>query len=139
MTTQEKIQEVIKLIAEGSSATSAIKEIGISKSTFFGAVLDSDEIANQYARAMDLRSAIMFEQIEEIADDTSGDLTFDNNGNPKQNSEFIQRSKLKVDARKWMLARMNPRKYSDRINIDHDAEGRGIVVPEIVWRLPKDK
>lgn len=139
MTTQEKIQEVIQLIAEGSSATAAIKSVGISKSTFFGAVLESDEIANQYARAMDIRAAIMFDQIEEIADDTSEDVAIDNHGNPKQNSEFIQRSKLRVDARKWMLARMNPRKYSDRINIDHDAEGRGVVVPEIIWRQPKEK
>lgn len=132
MTTQEKIQEVIKLIAEGSSARAAIKQVGISQSTFFGAVLDSDEIAKQYARAMDIRSAIMFEQIEEIADDASEDVAFDNNGNPKQNSEFIQRSKLRVDARKWMLARMNPRKYSDSMNIDHTSKGAKI---EIVRRV----
>jgi len=137
MTTAEKIQEVIRLISEGKSASSAIKEVGISKRTFFGAVLDSDEIGNQYARATELRAAIMFDQIEQIADDSSGDETYDNNGNPKQNTEFIQRSKLRVDARKWMLARMNPRKYGDRINIDHDAENKG-TPPNIIWKSERD-
>lgn len=133
MTTDEKIQEVIRRISEGSSARAAIKELGMSQSTFFGAVLDNEEIQKQYARAMDIRAAIIFDQIEEIADDSSGDELIDDKGNVRQNNEFIQRSKLRVDARKWMLARMNPKKYSDKISIDHTTQGNKMDTPVPPW------
>ena len=35
--------------------------------------------------------------------------------------ENIQRSRLRVDARKWAAARLAPRKYGDRV--EHDVKG----------------
>ena len=60
------------------------------------------------------RSEAMFEDILEIADDTSRD-TIDTENGEKANSEWISRSRLRVDARKWMLSKMMPKKYGDKI------------------------
>lgn len=31
----------------------------------------------------------------------------------------VQRDRLKIDARKWLLAHLNPKKWGDRIDIEH--------------------
>ena len=35
------------------------------------------------------------------------------------NTEHIQRSRLRVDTRKWIMARMQPKKYGEQVSIDH--------------------
>lgn len=66
---------------------------------------------------MEQRSESMFEEILEIADETSRD-TIDTETGEKANTEWISRSRLRVDARKWMLSKMVPKKYGERQAID---------------------
>ena len=63
----------------------------------------------------------MFEEMFEIADDTA----LDEDGDEKAISERIQRSKLRVDTRKWALARMNPRKFGERVTREITGPGGG--------------
>lgn len=65
---------------------------------------------------MEQRSESMFEEILEIADETSRD-TIDTETGEKANTEWISRSRLRVDARKWMLSKMVPKKYGERLAI----------------------
>jgi hypothetical protein len=50
---------------------------------------------------------------------------FTNAGSPQAivDQENIQRSRLRVDARKWAAARLAPRKYRDRVEHDHKGGG----------------
>ncbi len=52
-----------------------------------------------------------FEEIIEIAKDSSGDYTVDRNGEWVVDHENIQRSRLRVDALKWIASKLAPRKY----------------------------
>ena len=61
----------------------------------------------------------LFREIIEIADDKSGDCITTSDGKPIVDHENIQRSRLRVDARKWAAARLAPRKYGDRVEHDH--------------------
>ncbi|MBT8043576.1 MAG: hypothetical protein KJO79_01395 [Verrucomicrobiae bacterium] len=38
----------------------------------------------------------------------------------KSNHENIQRSRLRVDTRKWMTSKMKPKKYGDKLELDAD-------------------
>ena len=49
----------------------------------------------------------------EIADDGSNDW-IEADGRDIVNHEYVTRSKLRIDTRKWALARMNPRKYGEK-------------------------
>lgn len=72
---------------------------------------------DQYTVALEARAELMAEEILAIADDAANDFV------EKQlksgeithvfDSERVQRSRLRVDARKWLLAKMLPRKYGD--------------------------
>jgi hypothetical protein len=55
---------------------------------------------------------------------TRGDCITTSDGKPIVDHENIQRSRLRVDARKWAAARLAPRKYGDHIS--HDVKGGGI-------------
>ena len=56
-------------------------------------------------------------------DDASGDYVTTSDGKRIVDHENIQRSRLRVDARKWAAARLAPKKYGDHIS--HDVKGPG--------------
>lgn len=89
-----------------------------SSATFYLWMEEDEDKLKQYARACEIRAENIFDEIMEIADDQSGDEIIDADGNRSFNQEFAARSRIKIDARKWMLGKMNPKKYSDRhINV----------------------
>jgi len=49
----------------------------------------------------------------------SGDYVTTSDGKRIVDHENIQRSRLRVDARKWAAARLAPKKYGDRLEHDH--------------------
>ena len=55
------------------------------------------------------------DEIIAISDDVSLDEIIDGEGNPRTNHEAIQRSRLKVDTRKWAMSKLAPKKYGDKI------------------------
>ena len=85
-----------------------------SKGTVFRWIATFKEFQDQYEAAMVQRSEAIFEDILEIADNSSRDTIITDTGE-KPNSEWISRSRLRVDARKWMLSKMMPKRYGDKI------------------------
>jgi len=69
----------------------------------------------------------MAEEILEISDDGRNDWTTRENGRGELvdcvDQDHIQRSKLRVDARKWLLSKLRPDKYGDRTAIEHSGPG----------------
>jgi hypothetical protein len=77
---------------------------------------------DQYASAREVRAENIFEEIIDIVDCEDHDIVLDENGVPRVNNDVIQRDKLRVDARKWMLGKMAPKKYGDKIDVTSDGE-----------------
>lgn len=120
---KEKIFPLILLeIEEGASLRSILRRDDMpNRNTFFEWLHESEEKSNQYARACELRAEQIFEDILEIADETSGDKKYTATGEVID-SEYVARSRIKIDARKWMLGKMNPKKYGDKIQQEHSGE-----------------
>ena len=72
--------------------------------------------AGSDARAREEQADKLLREIIEIADDASGDYVTTSDGKRIVDHENIQRSRLRVDARKWAAARLAPRKYGDHIS-----------------------
>lgn len=115
------VNEVCDLISTGYSLSKACRAISVSKETFYKIIDEDKEKSNQYARATKERAEAIFEEILDIADETENDTIEIDLGDgiksEKTNHEAIQRSKLRVDARKWMLSKMQPKKYGDKIDM----------------------
>jgi hypothetical protein len=77
---------------------------------------DSEFLRN-YARAQEIRAEREFEEIKTIADDQVNDVYYDKDGNECINHNVINRSRLMVDARKWRISKMQPKKYGDKLDI----------------------
>lgn len=113
---EESFNKIIKHIEEGNSLRAALSLIDTPcKNTFFKWLEEDDDKMNQYARACEDRADVIFEQIISIADESDRDIKTVDGGKEVIDNEVVQRSRLKIDARKWMLSKMNPKKYGDRV------------------------
>jgi len=117
----ELISKIISEIADGKSLRETCRELNAKPSNFLRWIESSPLLVEQYARAMQIRSDIIFDEILDIADDGSNDLMTIQKGDESyemENKEVTNRSKLRVDARKWVLAKMQPKKYGDKMEIE---------------------
>lgn len=122
MTDEEKFDYIILEIERGSSLRQAIKGLKLSTATFYQ-MLEAEEVKKKrYARACEERAEAMFDEIIEISDNSNADLTIGEKGNLIIDGEAVQRSRLKIDARKWALSKMFPKKYGDKLDVDHTGE-----------------
>lgn len=80
------------------------------------------DFVSQYTLAKQIQAEFLAEQIIEIADDSGQDTVtrFDAQGRPYkiEDKEWTNRSRLRVDARKWVAAKLLPKKYGDSSKID---------------------
>jgi len=77
--------------------------------------LDFPTFSAQYAEAKRIQADLLAEEILDISDDDTHDEMIDDNGNVKFNSEYVQRSRLRVDSRKWIAAKLMPKVYGDKV------------------------
>lgn len=70
------------------------------------------EFSTQYAQAKLVQADLLAEECLEIADDTTQDTKIDpETGFEVCNTEFIARSRLRIDTRKWLAAKLLPKQY----------------------------
>ncbi|UGA46650.1 terminase small subunit protein [Bradyrhizobium quebecense] len=119
-------------MAEGESLRSICRDEEMpGLSTVFLWLSKDKAFVEQYARAIDARSTVMEEEILQISDDASGDVIEGEDGSVKVNAEFVARSRLKVDTRKWLMARMSPKKYGDKLTTEVTGADGGPIKQEI--------
>lgn len=71
-----------------------------------------ESFRGQYALAKMQQADLLAEECLEIADDSSGDSRFDpETGFEVCNAEYIARSRLRIDTRKWLAAKLLPKQY----------------------------
>lgn len=83
-------------------------------STIMDWLADKPEFSVQYARAKALQADFMGENVLAISDDSSND-TLETSKGIIENREFTSRSKLRVETRMWLMARLAPKKYGNQI------------------------
>lgn len=111
------------MVDGGKSTTAACAEVGIRWQVFSEWVQRRPENGEQYARARSLLLERMAEEIHEIADTPmmGETATTKQDGFVEVKSgDMIEHRKLRIDARKWTLAKLMPHKYGDRQTIDHN-------------------
>ena len=86
------------------------------------------DFREQYYHARRIQAEIRVDEIFDIADDVSDDWVeqTDKDGNFIKyvpNNEAIQRSRVRIDTRKWYASKMVPKIYGDKQQIEHDVTG----------------
>ena len=117
--TPELAAAICEHIAAGKSLRTIAALDGMPAQSTIMVWLDGKhpDFTEQYARAREAQADKLAEEILAIADDGRSDTYLDAEGNEKTDSEVIQRSKLRVEARKWLASKMAPKKYGDKMAI----------------------
>lgn len=83
--------------------------------TIYRLLRDDTVFSHQYAQAHVAQAGILAHEIIEIADNIENDTIFDDEGFARPDKEWIARSRLKIDTRKWLASKLIPKVYGDRI------------------------
>lgn len=118
------VTAICQRIAEGESLRAICRDEKMPAcSTVFRWLAERTEFQEQYARATSARADMFAEEIIEISDDGSNDYMERKNSDGSSyevvNTEVINRSRLRVDTRKWLMSKMAPKKYGDKITAEH--------------------
>lgn len=126
-------EQITALLAEGKSLREICAEPGMpSRSTVHSWVAnDVQGFAAKYAAAKAVGMDQIADEILAIADDSSRDTIRTESGERPDN-EWIARSKLRVDSRKWLLAKLAPKKYGERQAIDISNSDGSLQLDEVL-------
>ncbi len=103
-------------LADGETLTSICKTPGMpSRQCVHQWRMRIPAFNDLYARAREIGMEAMSDDVLTIADDDSGDVNPD--GTP--NSANVQRSRLMVDTRKFLMGKLAPKVYGDRQTVEH--------------------
>ncbi|WP_434370232.1 ubiquitin carboxyl-hydrolase [Enterobacter hormaechei subsp. xiangfangensis] len=124
----EVAADICSLLAEGESLRKVCDRPGMpNKATVFRWLAQHEEFRDQYAKATETRADAIFEEMFDIADGVA------------EEAAAVGKARLRIDTRKWALARMNPKKYGDKVSqeIDHkSSDGSMATKPTTIQLLP---
>ena len=105
---REAIEErICELLAQGHSLAAICRRKNLpAPSTIYKWLAESPEFSERYAHAREQQADFYADEIIEIADNC-----------PPETGE-VAKAKLKIDARKWKAARLAPKKYSEKTELD---------------------
>lgn len=124
---QEMADRILELMRSPMSLRRACIEVGIAPSTVIRWKNDNTDFGEQYAIARLDQVEAYVDEIMDIADDRSLDYyeVKDSNGNIRKvvDHEHINRSRLRVDTRKWYASKVAPKLYGDKLQVDQTVQG----------------
>jgi hypothetical protein len=97
------------------------------------ALEDIDGFGARYAYSRQMGLDTMAEQLLEIADDGTNDFVADKHGGTALNMEHINRSRLRVDTRKWYLSKLAPKRYGEKVDVNVGGQSENPVQTVIKW------
>lgn len=124
--TSELATQICAEIALGYSLRTISKaETMPSVVTMFAWLKKYPEFLKQYELSKEEQADALAEEMLDIADDGTNDwmdkLNKDGEVIGEQlNTEHVQRSRLRVDTRKWIASKLKPKKYGDRQTLEHE-------------------
>lgn len=120
--TQEIASRICEELAKGRSLRSVCKADDMPcMSTVFNWLHSFPEFLEQYTRAKEESADALVDEMLDIADDAANDwMEVHDKDNPgyRLNGEAINRSRLRVDTRKWIAAKLKPKKYGERVQTE---------------------
>jgi hypothetical protein len=109
------INHICSYISSGMSLRNALKLEGKPNTETFYRWIDEDpDKSKRYARALEERADAKFDSIE-------SDYMEQPERDPetgKIDTGWVQLQRLKIDAKKWELSKLMPKKYGDKLGIE---------------------
>lgn len=111
---------VCSQIEIGRSVTDILTDKGMpSREAFYEWMRADKTKVDNYAKSLEIRADYYFDEMVKIAYNTEEGETIKDgpNGVEITKADMLGHRRLKVDTLKWVLSRMNPKKYGDKTDI----------------------
>ena len=119
--TEEAADAICAMIATTNlSMKSICEQLGYPTGTVLAWLSREPTFQEKYARAKDMQADLLAEEILDIADDGSNDFMTIVKGDREyevENKEVTNRSRLRIDSRKWLAGKLRPKKYGDKVDL----------------------
>jgi len=116
--------DICSLLATGESLNKICQRPGMpSRTSVYRWLREYKQFRNNYVRATEDRADSIFEEMLDIADGA------------EEETASIAKARLQIDARKWILGKMNPKKFSDKQSIEHTGPNGGDINVTITRRV----
>lgn len=100
--------EICERLSNGESLLSICKDDHMpEQGNVYRWIVRHEEFATKYARAREAQAEFLVDELVAIAD------------NPE---EDVQRSKLRLETRRWIAEKLRPKKYGAKLELAGDAE-----------------
>ncbi|MCU1141592.1 MULTISPECIES: terminase small subunit-like protein [Stenotrophomonas] len=124
---QQLADAICDLLVDGKSLRTICSTAKMpSRSTVIRWLAENEAFRNHYARARELQADTLAEEILDIADKAVLGERLKKDGKGKvlerQTGDMVERSKLMIDARKWYAGKLQPKKYGERVALDHGVQ-----------------
>lgn len=118
MYTQEAADKVLQGLSEGRSLRKAAEEAGTTAWSVLRWTEKNADFAQQYAHTRARAYQMLADEILEISDEKEVEAKFQGEDVKLDLSPAaVARNRLRVDTRKWMLAKMLPKTYGDKLDL----------------------
>ncbi len=129
--TEDVAEEICSRIALGETLNQICRSTHMpARPTIVGWVMeDRQGFSDRYARARDLCLEHWADEVLEIGDDGTNDWMVREHGDDDKNAswvvngEHVSRSRLRIDSRKWLLSKLKPERYGDKLQVGGDPTG----------------
>lgn len=134
---EELAMKICMRLAEGESLLKICREEGMpSRGTVFRWLIENNGFRDTYEKSREMQAELFADELNEIADDGTNDWmeSADKDGGVgyKLNGEHIQRSRLRIDTRKWIASKLKPKKYGDKVTQElQGPDGGPVQISEI--------
>jgi hypothetical protein len=136
---------ILEHITEGKSLMSATKAVNMSYATAMYQLRQNPELQTKYRACMEERGDYLADELVDLSDEMPPpDL------DPALINAWVNRQRLRIDARKWSASKLRPKQWGDKIDVSvthtqisivqalEQAEARLIDVTDIEPNPPKN-
>lgn len=111
--------QICTLLGEGMSLREVCDNVKVTRATVYRWLTDKPDFRDMYAHAREEQAETMADEIVRIADE----------------EEDPNRARVRIDARKWVAAKLKPRKYGDKQQIEHTGNIQTMNLNEVDAKL----
>lgn len=133
MLSEKVIVDILAMVAQGIAISKSCKENGIANVHWYQWIDFDPKNQERYARAKQVAADVYADQIAEICD-----------GTPERSDDgcidpaWVNLQKLRIDSRKWIAAKLKPKKYGESSQIEHTGSLSVSLTPKFADRGDDD-
>lgn len=137
---QELADKICELIGDGNSMRSICRMDEMPEmQTIWRWLRENKDFSERYTRATEERTEAQNEDLLDLGDEA---VRLAQNVDPKAAGAVVQGVKLKADNLKWVMSKMKPKKYGDKVDVTSDGkaiEGNTIILKSFDGTSPDSK